>query len=180
MMYKAYAGNGDDTTPEDVQEEMKKLAKWLDDEGFVLRTNGNKTGDVFELGSTKFEEYLPWNTFNKKKSKYHDVSEDAKELASRFFPKYKELKESVQKIIGANSHMILGENLRDPVKFLVVWTNDGVEKLENVTFKTGFAAQSIKIASSRKIPVFNLKNPDAIERLKRFVATIKDESSLDF
>ena len=69
MMYKAYAGNGDDTTPEDVQEEMKKLAKWLDDEGFVLRTNGNKTGDVFELGSTKFEEYLPWNTFNKKKSK---------------------------------------------------------------------------------------------------------------
>ena len=173
MMYKAYAGNGDDTTPEDVQEEMKKLAKWLDDEGFVLRTNGNKTGDVFELGSTKFEEYLPWNTFNKKKSKYHNVSEDAKELASRFFPKYKELKESVQKIIGANSHMILGENLRDPVKFLVVWTPDGVEDGTKVTAKTGYTSNCIKIATASKIPVFNLQNGGAYNRIIEFAKTIK-------
>ena len=76
--------------------------------------------------------------------------------------------------------MVLGSNLRDPVKFLVVWTPDGAETTDKVNARTtGFTAQSIKIACASKIPVFNLHNQDALQRCKDYAVTVQG-ITLDF
>ena len=181
MEYKAYAANGDDKAPESIQKQMTELAQFLDREGFVLRTNGSKVvGTAFELGSNNKEIYLPWNKFNDKTSKFNKVGADAMELSAKFFSRFKEIKEVAQKITAVNAYMVLGSNLRDPVKFLVVWTPDGAETTDKVNARTtGFTAQSIKIACASKIPVFNLHNQDALQRCKDYAVTVQG-ITLDF
>lgn len=174
MEYKAYAANGDKNTPEEMIETMTKLAKELDDMGFTLRTNGGLVvGTTFENASTRKEIYLPWKKFNDKVGYMHKVSPAAIELAIRFFSKLADMKDYMKNIVGSNSHMMLGENLRDPVKFLVVWTPDGVEDGTKVTAKTGYTSNCIKIATASKIPVFNLQNGGAYNRIIEFAKTIK-------
>lgn len=185
MNYKAYAGTGDRMTPVEVQEKMKSLAQYLDSLGYTYRGNGSKVpGDSFELGSNRKELYLPWNKFNDKTSDFNKknakFSQDVYDLSAKFFPKLSTLKDSVQKIISTDAFILLGENLRDPVKFLVLWTPDGCEVEKNINFKTtGFMAQAIKIACASKIPIFNLHNPDAVQRCKDFASTVEGVT-LDF
>lgn len=171
--YKAYAGMGNRDIPPIVLEEMAAIAKALSDKGFVVRTNGSDVpGNIFEESSEKVEMYLPWKNFNKKKSRYLKPTEDAYEMAKRYSVVFDTLTDTIKALIACNSNVILGDNLRDPVLFLLCWSPDGVEHAKNCTARTGIVGQAIKIASSHQIPVFNLKNLDAKTRLKAFIEKV--------
>ena len=169
--YKAYAGVGNRDTPPEILAKMTEWSKKLSDLGFTLRTNGSDVpGDALELGANKVEYYLPWKNFNKKKSRYDKPTEDAYELASKYHIVFDKLNDTVKALVAANSHVILGDNLRDPVLFVLAWSPDGAELSKECTARTGIANQPIKIAASLNIPVFNLHKPDAEMRLERFLS----------
>lgn len=171
MPYKAYAGHGNRDTPPDILAQMTQLAKQLSDLGYVLRINGSDIpGNAFEAGATKVEHYLPWKSFKKSSpTLYTKPTEDAFEVAKRYHPVFDQLDDKIKLLIACTSHVILGANVRDPVAFLICWSPDGAEQVKDCTVRTGIVNQAIKIAASQGIPVFNLKNPNATERLNAFL-----------
>jgi hypothetical protein len=174
--YKAYAGVGNRDTPSDILEEMSNIARGLSKLGYVVRTNGSDVpGNTFESNSDKIELFLPWKNFNKKKSRYATPTDEAFEVAKRYSVVFDTLPRHVQALIACNSNVVLGENLRDPVLFVLCWTPDGVESSKNCTARTGIMSQAIKIADTHGIPVFNLQNTTSRTRLKEFLQKVESK-----
>lgn len=179
--YKAYAAMSNDNAPQEVLELMGRIARRLAEQSFTARhlsfKAGEKTGFaevVAQAASGKTEVYLPWKGFNNAESKFtvgRFLSPEAASLVKQFMPTFEGLKPAVQKIIGCNAHVVMGQDLRSPVRFLIVWSEDGLEDAKNRTAKSGYMGTPVSIASSLRIPVFNLKNPDAVERLWKFLET---------
>ena len=166
MSKRSYAGIGSRSTPENLKPTIKALVEILNDKGFVLRSGGADGADLFfeEYSNPKMKEiFLPWPGFNGHKSGiYKPICKRAKRLASKFHPAWDNLKDSVQNLIARNGYQILGENLDDPVEFVLCWTPNG--KVQ------GGTAQAIKIANFLHIPVFNLYNE--VEKAQKFIANI--------
>lgn len=98
------------------------------------------------------------------------VPVDAHYLKASFVhPIFNKLKEEEQALHARNVGIILGMDCDSPVKFVVTWTPDGAETVQQVTRKTGGTGTAIRLAASVNIPVFNFKNPDARERLDFFI-----------
>jgi hypothetical protein len=95
---------------------------------------------------------------------------EAAKIASELHPNWGALKQAAKKLMARNSRQILGLNLDNPVKFVLCWTPDGCEHGSTRSRKTGGTGQAITLASIRyDIPVFNMKNTDALDRLKLFL-----------
>lgn len=162
-----YAGIGSRNIPKGIPLLMMKLAGRLEDLGFTLRSGGADGSDsAFEVGVTRKEIYLPWKGFNNNDSKYHKPTKDAYELSLQYHPAWHSLKDSVKSLMARNAHQVLGYDLKTPSDFVVCWTPDGAETAGQRSSKTGGTGQAIEIAYFNKIPVFNLHNSDAMERLK--------------
>ncbi|WP_305910498.1 DUF4326 domain-containing protein (plasmid) [Methylomarinum sp. Ch1-1] len=166
----AYAGIGARATADPTLRFMQALAGRLDELGFTLRSGGADGADsAFNKGASNAEVFLPWPGFNKQKSVYDSPSLEAYRLAAYFHPAWKRLKPSVQSLMARNCHQVLGANLRSPSDFVVCWTLDGAETRQSRTQATGGTGLAIALADSCRIPVFNLKNPDAMARLKTHI-----------
>lgn len=163
-----YAGIGSRETPVEILVKMSNLARYLTEQGYTLRSGGAPGADTaFEQGAGwRKQIYLPWKKFNDHDSPLWRPSDEAMDLASQHHPLWDKLPESVRKLMARNAHQILGKHLKEPVSFVVCWTPDGCEKGETRTNKTGGTGLAIAIASHFGIPVYNLKNPDALARLK--------------
>lgn len=79
---------------------------------------------------------------------------------------YQELKDTYKKMMSRNVCQIKGENLDNPVKFVICWTADGVIDKEHRTKDTGGTGQAIAIASDLGINVYNLQREDHLLRIK--------------
>jgi len=167
-IYMPYAGLGNPDTPADVLATMETMALRLSDLGYTLRSTGDgPAADAFEKNAHEKEVHLPWKMFNKKDSQFCRNSPDAGEMVRPFHSAFDTMKPAVQAIIARNAHVILGKDLRSPVRFVVCWTADGLETAKDRTAKSGYSGIPIALAASLKIPIFNLKNADAMERLAR-------------
>lgn len=165
-----YAGIGSRTAPEEALKLMQRLAARFDDLGFVLRSGGANGSDAaFESGATNKEIFLPWKDFNNRSSQFDSATSEAIRLAEQLHPAWQQLSPAAKKLMARNSHQILGGNLRSPVDFVVTWTPDGAETASQRGRATGGTGQAIDLADKFKIPVFNLKNSDAMARLSSWV-----------
>jgi hypothetical protein len=169
---KTYAGIGSRETPEDVCLIMKNLATKLEAFGYTLRSGGAEKADqAFASGVTKksnMQIFLPWRGHNAIDSIYTEPSEEAMELAEAYHPAWNKMGERGKLLQGRNSHIILGENLDDPVDFVICWTQNG-----GVMGGTG---QGMRIANSKKIPIYNLRNEADIQKLSAFLATLTEQA----
>jgi hypothetical protein len=172
-----YAGIGSRKIPKGVPLLMMKLASRLEDLGFTLRSGGADGSDTaFELGAINKEIYLPWKAFNGNDSTLYGPTNEAFSVAKYNHPAWSKLTEPARKLMARNSHQVLGpsidsETLRSTEEnlvsdFIVCWTPDGVERGIDTSEKTGGTGQAIRIAYYHEIPVFNLFNNDAMNRLK--------------
>jgi len=165
-----YAGIGArKNVPPKILALMTKLAARLDDLGFTMRSGGaNGSDDAFERGATKKEIYLPWQGFNKRNSDFDSATSEAYRLAELIYP-LPLTDPTTRAFMGRNSHQVLGRTLREPSDFVVCWTKDGVETAAKRDRGTGGTGQAIELASWFKIPVFNLCNANAMERITEHV-----------
>lgn len=170
QIYKAYAGTGNVGAPPDILTQIKKLTRELDVHGYTTRTGGMEgCEEAFETSAQKLELHLPWKNFNNKQSEFAFTSKQALAIAKLYHPTFDGLSFSIQAIIAKNIKILLGKDLKSAARFLLCWSEDGVETIALRTAKTGNVGHAIAAANSLKIPVFNLGKPDAEKRLREFL-----------
>ena len=166
-MAASYAGIGSRGCPADICSLMTDIARFLCNQGIVLRSGGaNGADSAFEAGVDKEEMkeiYLPWPAFNNNRSQRWGVNARASLLAEEHHPAWRALGFAAKKLIARNGFQVLGESLEDPVKFIVCWTKDGRA--------TGGTGQAIRIAKSKDIPVFNLFRKDDLKHVLECMKT---------
>lgn len=160
---KIYAGIGSRKAPREILDRFKKIASFLRENGFTLRSGGADGADkAFEscAGSNK-EIYLPWKGFNGSFSPYYNTDEDAELIAEEIHPAWSKLSDAAKKLHCRNCCQILGEDLNIPCSFVVCWTPDG--KI------VGGTATAIRLAEREGIPVFNFGRKGADKELWEFL-----------
>lgn len=69
-------------------------------------------------------------------------------------------REEITSHLALHAHCLLGEDLRSPARFLLIWTPDGCENEEAMERKTaGLVYPILRLARAWGIPVFNLQRP---------------------
>jgi hypothetical protein len=149
-----YAGIGARLTPEPVLNQMHALAITLQQNGWWLRSGAAKGADTaFEMGAG-----VKKQIFRASQAAAHP--EWAK-LAAAYHPAWDRCDHVGKALHARNSPIVLGEDLNDPVKFVVCWTPDGKA--------SGGTGQALRIAAVFEIPVFNLFYPDAVAQMKAWL-----------
>lgn len=155
-MSKFYTGIGSRDTPPEVGVVMTKIAQFLYEEGYVLRSGGARGADTFfergvddEAGK---EIYLARkNDFGNKSARY-GVCDKALELAESIHPNWNapgmvSNNRHGQYLHARNCYQVLGQTLDNPSEFLLCWTEGGLSK--------GGSRTAIKLAERNDVPVFN-------------------------
>ncbi len=169
-----YAGIGSRTTPVPVLHKMTRIAERLEQLGFTLCSGGAPGSDTaFAAGAgARAHIFLPWLGFGEPPpgaTVYERPTSEAFRVAGQMHPGWNRLSSPVRALMARNSHQILGVDLRSPCDFVVCWTPDGAQTEAQRGRSTGGTGQAIALADRWGLPVFNLRNPDAIDRLARWL-----------
>lgn len=183
MEKEFYTGVGSRKTPPDVLALMTKIARYLRDKGWTLRSGAAGGADsAFEEGARDAAEiYLPWPGFNGRG--YLDHEDDPEQVpdlflnptrlalaeAPKYHPAWGSLTQGARKLHARNLHQVLGRELNSPSAFLLCWTPDGAERGEETSIITGGTGTAIRVASAHDVLVFNLKKGDSLPRLRDFL-----------
>ena len=159
-----YAGIGSRETPIEIIHLFKKVAYYLSQKEFILRSGGAKGADkAFEVGCDNFngqkEIYLPWNGFGDSDSKLVVKDNKAFEIAEQYHPYWHNLSQGAKKLQARNSHQVLGWDLNTPSKFVICWTKNGKG--------SGGTGQAIRIAKAYNIPIFDAGYWNDIEDVRK-------------
>ena len=172
-----YAGVGARKAPSQVLVRAKKMAEQLAAAGYQLRTGGARGADsAFLAGALAAGDavvdpravvYLPWEGYNKIEERpgmkvVTKIVPEAFELASRAHPSWRAVKAGARKLHARNAQIILGASLRDPVDFVVCWTEGGEVK--------GGTGVAMEIARRYGVPCFNLWDTDVSRVLEHALA----------
>lgn len=173
---KRFTGVGSRETPDDTSDDIVDVCRFLMRREYLMAT-GDAIGadqmffETYPLGYK--ERYAPLGRRYYKQDSIIVPSDEqgyklAESIAGKCHPAWKWMKErSYKELHIRNVFQVLGRDLSTPSEFLVVWTPDGAELLTGK--KTGGTGQAIRIAKMFGIPVFNLYNSDALQRLSTFL-----------
>ena len=173
-----YARIGSQTTPDEIIGQMTGIASILREMGYVLRSGHADSADLaFKTGSAGQNQiWLPWKGFNYEhpmskmlvKTGHYSIQANwqADQIAAAFHPAWNRCTEGAKKLLTRDVYQVLGPGLGKVQteivsKFVVCWTKDG-----KASSGTG---QAIRIAEGCNIPVFNLFNADAMDKLEEFL-----------
>lgn len=156
MRRNSYTGVGSRSTPEKYLEVCRKIAIFMSNRGYILRSGGAVGADAaFESGCNQVgglkEIYLPWKNYNYNKSELYNISKNCYKLAKQFHPCYNKLSSGAAKLIARDGMQVLGKELNDPTKLLICYA----EIINNEEVKGG-TGQAVRIARYYDIPVVNL------------------------
>lgn len=148
-----YAGVGARATPDRICQRMTAIAVRLRVRGYVLRSGGAIGADqAFAAGAGEAKQIFIAS----------DATDQAMAIAARFHPAWDRCSPIAKQLHGRNAFQVLGKTLDDPSRFVVCWTADGKA--------SGGTGTAIRIAEAHGIPVFNLHDPDALDRLAVLIA----------
>lgn len=166
-MRSFYTGVGSRETPQEVMFTISELARDLRLFGYVLRSGGAQGADTAfaEGAGSESHIYTPWRGFVSGKAQLAAPTIDAYRLAATVHPAWSRLSGGARALHARNCHQVLGDDLKTPSDFLICWTADGCTSERTRTKNTGGTATAIVLADRNGIPVFNLADPLAKDRL---------------
>lgn len=165
MEERFYAGIGSRKTPAPILSQMTLLGASLSALGYSLRSGAAEGADTaFELGANAAanpphkEIFLPWPNFEGNKSLYDSPSDEAYELASRYYDQlhndranaWANAGPGVRSLMARNCHQILGQDLKRPVEFVLYWADHAYGK----KICRGGTAMGLTIADAYNIPFY--------------------------
>lgn len=165
-----YCGIGSRETPRHILTDMTGIAKDLAEHGWVLRSGFAGGADMaFYNGAKanggKMENYIPWGGFNQHPKSVSFIrpamTQELLELAKEHHPNWDACSMAAKKLHARNGCQILGLDLKTPVKMVICWTPNAKSG--------GGTGQAIRIARANNIPVFDLADDKAFDRLVAFV-----------
>lgn len=154
---------------------IDQLSKSLHSKGFTFRFDGHIRDKASTAGykacKDRSETYLPWKSFNKEVTpKLTRPSEKAYGYASGLHTKFNDLPPTVRAMLARNIHVVMGDECNTPVNLCIIYTADGAETKQDIKYATtGNMAFFIYACEALDIPVFNLKNDSAKERIVEFL-----------
>lgn len=142
-----YAGIGARKTPPEIIHQMRHLGNLFGGLGIGLQSGGAIGADkAFEFGC---------NAVGGRKRIFTTDQTLGKstwfELAKIHHPAWDRCSDYAQRLHARNCPIVMGEDLRNPVDFVVCWTPNGAI--------TGGTGQALRIADFYKIPIYNLFYP---------------------
>lgn len=158
---------------------IEQISKLLISKGFTFRYDGNNqdklSTQAYIASKQRCEIFLPWKGFNKEVTgKLNRPSATAYGFASSLHRAFNKIPPTVRAIVARNVHVILGDECNTPVNLFITWTSDGAEVSKDVKFETtGNASFFINACDTLDIPVFNLKNNTAKDRIVEFINALK-------
>ena len=166
-----YAGVGSRQTPPSVLQLMRRIARRLAELGYTLRTGGAEGADTaFAQGALEaggaVELYLPWPGFRNwteaPNLRIHTgAPPPALAEARAAHPAWERTRPAVRKLHGRNARILLGPDLDDPVRFVVLWTPGG---------PVGGTGVAWRIAERHGVPVIHLgEGRRALERIAELI-----------
>lgn len=168
-----FAGIGSRRAPLEILELIRKLAAELRHHA-ECHTGGALGCDKAFIDGTQMaggfaELWLPWQYYNGYVTDYPEVEQRHIDFTKKYHPAWNKCSDAAKTMHARNSQIVLGNDLDDPVDFVICWTPGG--KLE------GGTAQALRIAIDYDIPVFNLGAGQAPEKvileLQTFLKEIK-------
>jgi hypothetical protein len=171
-----YAGIGSRKTPKSMAPLMRDAAFYLSDNWDATLVSGGASGadTFFEYGcdcnNGKKEIWLPELGFNGSTSTLLP-SKPAFIIAERFVPHWSSCNAWARAAHARNSHQVLGEDLMQPVNFILCWTPGGA--------KVGGTATALSIAEEFNVPVFNFGSPfnDENDRRDQLLEFIEEHAA---
>jgi hypothetical protein len=170
-IHAVYAGIGARKTPRDVLALMTRIARKLEEFGWLDRGGGAHGADeAFDHCVSRAEVFLPWPGFAESGWRKHPLPKGptivvyerptimARDIAANHHPTWDKLSDGEQKLMARNTHEILGRRCDAPCSMVICWTPDGSTGLTSP--RTGGTGQAIRIAAAHKIPIFNLQRHD--------------------
>jgi hypothetical protein len=152
-----YAGIGSRETPTFILEDMTEIARYLVAKNYVLRSGNAIGADLAFHEGCKIEDgdaeiFLPWFGYNKDKND-SDIAltqptPESMEMAQQYHPAWGKCSAGAKKLHARNCHIVLGDNLETPVKFVVCYTKNGEGG--------GGTGQALRIAQAHNIKIFDL------------------------
>ncbi len=158
-MVNYYTGIGSRNTPAEILLLMSKIAIFLSENNYILRSGGAKGADLAfskSIDDNKKQIFLPWKGFNNNYNHKYPILKDALKMAEEFHPAWENCSEGARKLHSRNCYQVLGYDLKTPSKFVICWTRNG--KL------IGGTATALRIAKKYNIKIYNL----AIKEDKKF------------
>lgn len=165
-----YAGIGSRTAPMDVLKRIRDLATTLAHMKFELHTGGalgcdKAFIDGHHMAGKDAYLWLPWQYYNGYITDLPDVDYKHLDFTKKYHPAWNKCSEKAKIMHARNAQILLGNDLDDPVKFVVCWTPNGELK--------GGTAQGLRIAIDYNIPIFNLASDGAEEDVFNYIKTGK-------
>ncbi len=161
---------------------MEQISKLLHSKGFTFRFDGSAQDTAASIGYStckdRSEIYLPWKGFNKDVTgKLVRPSEKAYRIAAGINPRFNNIPPTVRAMVARVVHVIMGDECNTPVNLCIIYTADGAEtKADLKAARTGNVPFTIYLCEALGIPVFNLKNATAKERIAEFLNTMIKEN----
>ena len=175
-----YAGIGPRTTPQPTLEVMTTLAANLCTNGWHLFSGwGTGADQAFALGAAEDcqTQWVPWTGFNKSWDsppfKTCDFNAAVLEIAASHHPYWDNMYDSTKKLTARNVAILLGDNLQEPVSFLVYWQTAEAENA-----KASGTNHTRRVAKTWGIPTFNLRMFEEITGLVTLVDRLQNEYDL--
>jgi len=179
MTQKAYAGVGPrENVPADVLDLMYRAGAALAAAGFLLRSGGAKNSDTqFERGALSVggatEIFLPEAEFRGHASPLIVTRmpryRDAQALASWHHPNWAACDRFTRDCMARNCMQVLGADLTDPVKFVILWGPKPEFADGQVVNVAGGTGQAVRLARTFKVPVFHLGVPEHAARIQKYI-----------
>lgn len=178
-----YAGIGSKSTPQDIQDEMKKFATIAFENKWILRSGCTDGADsAFESGvpfaeSSAVELFVPWKGYSERENVIIEQLkplDDARLIASQYSLGWEKLSPPVKLTLTCNVRQILGDTLDKPVSFVLCWTSDGCESRATRTDESGSTGLAIALADAAGIPIINMKNERWQQRVTEVMALKAD------
>ncbi len=164
---RRYAGVGARKTPPEVLELMTRIAAALAIAGMRAATGDAVGADhAFRTGDPRAEVFTT-----------QDATETTIAIAKEVHPTPYALSDSGVLLMARNTNQVFGKALDQRVSFVLCWTPDGCESFTTRSRQTGGTGQAIALASHANIPVFNLKNRDAFDRLLAHVSKFNPQAA---
>lgn len=191
---KEYGGIGSRNITKKSSKVLFKVGFFMTLMGYKLHSGAADGSDTsFELGARAARKFLtqynvdlklsdimsvflPWNGFNgrSKGDGYIDfVHPSAEDFTSKFHQNWENLNQAVRKMMSRNAMQVLGVNLNKRVALIICETPDGAYTADMTSSKTGGTGQAIRIADHCKVRVFNIKNPEHMERIDLWINRCK-------
>lgn len=187
---KTFTVTDNGAVPEAKLQLLLNTCKALFNLGYVYRSQASNRSAtdkaIRELPNAKYEIYKLWSKAS------HDGGEDADvgsegtnkaayQAAAFYHKRFLEQKDFIRCIYARNTQIVFGENLNDPVDFILAYTECGSNSFgKTFDIKTARDAWYVfKLANVGNISIFNVNNKNFVDDFKAYMSSVgKDGQNL--